>query len=178
MRRLIVVGALLAACGKGEAPPPPSSSTPAPPVTAVAPAAPGSACPADGSWAACSIVYRLERAGLAPKLDSTATPTEKSLTGKPLLLKIGLSAKLEVYLYPDSTARKADAAKLDRKELVSGTTPQTIKRERTLIESANVIGLLTSINAHQRERVSDALMAGPPQPASPTVLPPVRGDTR
>jgi hypothetical protein len=41
---------------------------------------------------------------------------------------------------------------------------QTIKRERTLIESGNLIGLLTSINAHQRERVSDALMAGAPQP--------------
>jgi hypothetical protein len=61
---------------------------------------------------------------------------------------------------------------------VSGTGPQTIKREKTLIESVNVIGLLTSINAHQRERVSDALTAGPPQPPQPqaqTLKPVVSG---
>jgi len=42
-----------------------------------------------------------------------------------------------------------------------------MERERTLIESSNVIGLLTSLSSHQRERVSDALMAGPPQAKKP-----------
>ena len=51
-----------------------------------------------------------------------------------------------------------------RKQLVGATQEQTIKRERTLIENANLVGLLTSLNSHQRERVSDALTAGPPQP--------------
>lgn len=83
------------------------------------------------------------------------------------MLKIGLSAQLELHVFPDSAARVAGAAKLDRTQFVSGTAEQTIKRERTLIESANLVGFLTSINAHQRERVSDALMAGPPQAASP-----------
>ena len=110
-------------------------------------------------------MYRLERAGVAPRTDSSSSaPEEKALTGKPLVLKIGVSARLEVFLYPDSAARIADGKKLDRSELVDGVRTQTIKRERTLIESGNLIGLLTSINAHQRERVSDALMAGAPQP--------------
>lgn len=156
------------ACSKPDVPP---ASTPAatpPPVTA---APGGSSCPSNGAWAECSVVYRLERAGLAPKIDSTAKPVEAALAGRPLMLKIGLSAQLELHIYPDSVARKAAAASLDRSQFVTGTAPQTIKRERTLIESANLVGLLTSINAHQRERVSDALTAGPPQPETAQRLP-------
>lgn len=112
-------------------------------------------------------MYRLARSGLEPEVDSTATPEEKSLHGSGIVIKIGRSAKLEVFLYADSAARAADEVHLDRAQLVSDTTPQTIRRERTLIENANLVGLLTSINDHQRERVSDALTAGPPQPATP-----------
>jgi hypothetical protein len=164
VRRWLLVAGLGVACSKRDVPPPASS---APPPATVAAPTDGKACPQTGAWAECSVLYRLERAGLAPKIDSTAKPAEQALGGTPLMLKIGLSAQLEVHLFPDSTARLAAASKLDRKEFVSGTAPQTIKRERTLIESANLIGLLTSINAHQRERVSDALLAGPPQPEQP-----------
>ena len=123
-------------------------------------------CPATGYWAKCSVLYRLERSGLAPHLDSTATPEEKSLSGQAFVVKIGSTARLEVFLYADSAARLADEKKLDKSKLVGATAPQTILRERTLIENANLVGLLTSINDHQRERVSDALTAGPPQPSS------------
>jgi hypothetical protein len=168
MRRVAVVAvvagvALLAfACSKPDVKPEHADSTTrAASVVAVAP----TRCPATGLWAECSVMYRLERAGVAPRADSSSSsPEEKALTGTPLVLKIGVSARLEVFLYPDSAARIADGKKLDRNELVDGVRTQTIKRERTLIESGNLIGLLTSINAHQRERVSDALMAGAPQP--------------
>jgi hypothetical protein len=100
-------------------------------------------------------------------VDSSAKPAEKRLTGKPLVVTVGRGGTLELYIYADSAARVADGAKLDRAHLVNATAQQTIERERTLIESSNVIGLLTSLNGHQRERVSDALMAGPPQPKKP-----------
>jgi hypothetical protein len=167
MRRLAIVvawGALSASCSESKAP---AASKASSPPQAVATGAGDSKCPATGQWAECSVLYRLERAGLAPHADSAATPAEKELTGRPLLLKIGLTASLELYLYPDSTARVADAKKLDRTQLVMPGASQTIKRERTLIENGNLIGLLTSINDHQRERVSDALLAGPPQPSNP-----------
>ena len=137
-------------------------------------AVPGdSACPQNGLWAQCSVLYRLERAGLAPRLDSTGKVEEKSIgrgagegAATSFVVNIGLRARLEVFLYGDSAARIADETHLDRKQFVNGTQEQTILRERTLVENANLVGLLTSINAHQRERVSDALTAGPPQPPS------------
>ena len=139
------------------------SATPAP--VAVMPGDPR--CPATGLWAECAVLYRLERSGLAPHVDSTGKADEKALTGRPLLVKFGTASRLEVFFYPDSLARIADAKKLDRTTLVGATDQQTLKRERTLIENGNLIGLLSSINDRLRERVSDALTAGAPQPTTP-----------
>jgi hypothetical protein len=132
-------------------------------------------CPATGLWAECSVLYRLERSGLAPHVDSTGSTDEKTLTGRPLFIKFGTTSRLEVFLYSDSTARIADGQKLDRSTLVGATSQQTLRRERTLIENANLIGLLSSINDRLRERVSDALTAGAPQPTAPRG---VNGDLR
>jgi hypothetical protein len=162
MTRGLAIGLVVVACGKSNAPASSDAAAPAP--TAASARRGGAGCPATGAWAECSVIYRLERAGLAPKLDSTATPGEAGLGGQPLVIKIGMNAQLEVHLYADSASRIAAAATLDRSQFVNGTQPQTIKRERTLVESANLAAVLTSLNAHQRERVSDALAAGPPQP--------------
>jgi hypothetical protein len=161
--------AAIAGCGKSDVPASSSASPPAAGNAASATAtSTSSACPPTGLWAQCSVLYHLDRAGLAPKLDSADTkPEQQLLTGTMFAVKIGQTARLEVYLYPDSAARIADETKLDRSQLVSDTAEQTIKRERTLIESVNLVALLTSLNSHQRERVSDALTAGPPQPPTP-----------
>ena len=135
--------------------------------------APGSPnCPATGLWAQCSVLYRLERSGIAPHLDSTEKVEEKALTTSTsnFVVKFGTSSRLEVFLYPDSSARIADGKKLDRTKLVNATATQTINRERTLIENGNLIGLLTSLNDRLRERVSDGLTAGAPQPSAPIVV--------
>lgn len=126
-------------------------------------------CPSTGLWAQCSLLYRLDRAGLAPRIDSGAKVDEKSIGGgaTTFVVKIGMNAHLDVFLYADSAARIADEQKLDRTQYVAPGAEQTIRRERTLIENSNLVGLLTSINGHQRDRVADALMAGPPQPTKP-----------
>jgi len=164
--RLLAVLFALAACEKPakESRAAEARSAPAAPV-AVGPGA--SACPATGLWAECSILYRLERSGLAPHVDSTGRADEKALSGRPLVIKFGTTSRLEVFLYSDSAARIVDAKKLDRTTLVAGTDQQTLRRERTLIENANLIGLLSSISDRLRERVSDALTAGAPQPTAP-----------
>jgi len=162
---LLTSAVSVSACSKTESPPPKAAGATA--TASVSAPTGSSACPATGLWAECSVVYRLERSGLAPQIDSSASPDEKELGGTPLIIKIGQAAKLEVHIYADSNARIADSKKLDRTKLIDGEAQQTIARERTLIESANVIGLLTSLSSHQRERVSDALMAGAPQPDKP-----------
>lgn len=158
--------ALAAGCSSAKDAPARRDTTAAAPVPVVgaAPGAPG--CPATGLWARCSVLYRLERAGIAPHPDSTEKPEEKALHGDAFVVKFGTASRLEIFIYPDSAARIADAAKLDRTKLVNATAPQTINRERTLIESGNLVALLTSLNDRLRERVSDALTAGAPQPAS------------
>lgn len=161
----LILAVAVAACSKAPPPRAPETAASNRGETVAAPAGAAS-CPATGRWAQCSVLYSLDRAGLAPHLDSTATPEEKALSGQAFVVKIGSTARLEVFLYADSAARLADEKKLDRSKLVGATAPQTILRERTLIENANLVGLLTSINDHQRERVSDALTAGPPQPSS------------
>lgn len=161
--RATTLAFVLGACSKPDA----SPSTSAGSAPVVAAATGQGTCPPTGQWAECSLLYRLERSGFVAKIDSGAKPKEKALTGKALVMTLGRGATLEVYLYPDSMARVADGAKLDRAHLVNATAEQTIERERTLIESSNVIGLLTSLSTHQRERVSDALLAGPPQPQKP-----------
>jgi hypothetical protein len=159
---------LFAACSspKGE---PAKIDTATPHVPAQLGGAPGSpACQPNGLWAQCSVLYRLERGGFGVKIDSAEKADEKTLAGatKTFVLKIGANARLDVFLFPDSTARIAAASKLDRKQFVNATAPQTMKRERTLIENANLVGLLTSLNSKMRERVSNALEAGAPQPPS------------
>jgi hypothetical protein len=119
-------------------------------------------------------LYHIERAGLNPRVDSSGTPEFKDLGGSVTMFKIGQMAELELHVYADSAARRAAASKLNRADFVDGEAEQTMRREKTLIESANVIGLLTSLNSHQRERVSDAITAGPPQPAGPVKLPPAK----
>jgi hypothetical protein len=112
-------------------------------------------------------MYRLERSGLLPRIDSTDRPKPESLRGSGFVVKIGRTASLDVFLYPDSAARITDERMLDRTELVAPGAPQTIRRERTLIENANLVALLSSLNDHLRERVSDALTAGAPQAPTP-----------
>jgi hypothetical protein len=119
-------------------------------------------CPADGRWNLCNIVERLDRAGLAPRLDSGAVNVEP-LTLAGSRVRLGAS-QLEVFLYPDVATRERDEGRLDRGNYVESSAEPGVRREPTLIRSANLLAILHSISAHQRERVSDAITAGPPQP--------------
>jgi hypothetical protein len=122
-------------------------------------------CPGTGAWALCSVMQRLDRAGLAPRLDS-APADEAPLAQRGSLIHVGAS-DLEIYLFRDPDARHTAEKMLDGAKYVAYDAPLTIKQEPTLIRSANLIAILHSRNDHQRERVADALTAGPPQPNRP-----------
>ena len=129
-------------------------------------------CPATGAWAPCSVIERLERSGLAPKRD-TAAVHFRPLTQRGMRVTVG-SAQLDVFIYPDAAARQRDERQLDRKEFVELGESPSLRREPTLIRNTNLLALLHSLNDHQRERVADALTAGPPQPVPPNAGPGAR----
>jgi hypothetical protein len=119
-------------------------------------------CPGTGHWTACGALKRLESAGVAPQI-APELPDLPSLGAKPLLYKVGKSG-LAVYLFADSGARARAARTLDTLHYVGADRPLTMRGETTAIQSDNLLALLYSRNEQQRERVSDAFMAGPPQP--------------
>lgn len=129
------------------------------------------ACPGTGLWSRCAVVERLERAGLAPRVDSTARTREEPLTATGFLVRVGTS-ELEVYVYAGIAERSRDIARVDTTRYLGYGEAVSMQQLPTLIQSANLIAILHSRNDHQRERVGDALTAGPPQPSTPTRLPP------
>jgi hypothetical protein len=120
------------------------------------------ACPGTGHWTECAVLKRLEAAGVAPQV-AKDLPDLPDVGAKPMLFKVGKSG-LAVYLFPDSGARAVAARALDTLRYVSAAKELTMRGETTAIQSDNLLALLYSRSEQQRERVSDALMAGPPQP--------------
>ncbi len=119
-------------------------------------------CPRTGHWSECQIRTRLEQSGLAPRT-ATDKPDLPALTGTPVTLVLGTSP-LAVWFYPDTLARRRAAATLDTGKFIPPTRDVSMRGETTVIENDNALALLFSRNEHQRERVSDAITAGPPQP--------------
>ena len=119
-------------------------------------------CPATGAWQMCSVIERLERAGLAPRREDDVA-REAPLSQAGVMITLGRS-ELRVFIYADRAARERDQSRLDRTKYVSAADPLSMQAEPTLIASENLLAILRSRSDHQRERVSDALTAGPPQP--------------
>jgi len=108
------------------------------------------------------VLERLDRAGLAPRV-SPDMVGEAPLQQSGRLIRLG-SAELKVFVYPDSVARQRDEARLDRHRYIEATQEPTLRNEATIIRSANLLAILNSKSGTQRERVSLAITAGPPQP--------------
>jgi len=160
MKRLALTAMLLVACGRG-ADTNANEAAGSPAVAAPNGQTPGVQCPATGLWAECGVYNRLERAGLAPRRDSSVV-SESPLTITGSQLNVG-NADLELYFYSDWRAREREQRLLNKAKYVSFDAP-TMQSLPTLIQNANLIAILHSRNDHLRERVSDAITAGPPQP--------------
>jgi hypothetical protein len=118
-------------------------------------------CPRTGHWTVCQVHDRIDRAGLAP-YDSVASAELPALGPAPTVYRVNKAA-LVIYLFADSVARVKAARSLDTTRFVSSSLPLTVLTAATVIQNDNLLALLYSKNDHQRERVSDALTAGPPQ---------------
>lgn len=173
--RFVPLAMLIVACGRGDVKADVSTAGAANSASAVSsssrtpdaghPTSGPGACPATGAWAPCSVFDRLDRAGLAPRKD-TSTVVTPPLSPRGSQLLVG-NAKLQLYVYPDVRTREREQGTLDKAKYVSFDAP-TMQSQPTLIHNENLIAILFSRNDHLRERVSDAITAGPPQPPSPT----------
>jgi hypothetical protein len=122
-------------------------------------------CPATGRWALCSIFERLERAGLVPD-SAQEHATEPPLTADGLKVTVR-RAEMELYLYPSRQAREQDERRLDRSRYLEAEQPPEPRHKPTLVTSENLLVVLDTRNERQRERITLALTAGPPQPPAP-----------
>ena len=161
-RQLLPVACLaVAACGGGRSDAP-SGAAAARQASQTAVRPGGPACPKTGQWAECHVFARLEQAGVAPRRGGTVADLP-NLGIAPVLYSIGTSG-LAVYFFADTSARTRAARALDTLHFVAPAASLTMRGEATAIQNGNLLGLLFSRNDQQRERVSDALMAGAPQP--------------
>jgi hypothetical protein len=107
---------------------------------------------------------RLEQAGLAPQPNDTLKDLHLPTVGPtPTIYTVGTSP-LAVYLFADSTARNRAGRGLDTARFIPQSRELSMRGEATAIQNDNLLAILFSRRDQQRERVSDALSAGPPQP--------------
>ena len=120
-------------------------------------------CLTTGLWAECSVLRRLEQAGLAVHAESLAVVREPSLaiSGKRMPIARG---EIAIFIYADTGSRGRDEAKLDAKQFIAPDAEPSILKQRTLVANQNLLVLMNVTNETNRERISNALMAGPPQP--------------
>jgi hypothetical protein len=116
------------------------------------------ACPKDGRWRTCSVVERLERAGLVP-LARTDTLRVAFLTPPGAGWDVA-RVQLRVFLYDDPTLARREGLALDPFTVAPRGQRHPWPAKATLVRSANLVAVLLSDNDRQIERVQLALEAG------------------
>lgn len=113
-----------------------------------------SGCPHTGRWAICNFETRLRQAGFVAKRVSGDSAKNARFSVSPIVYTLG-RARLEVYLYDDSTVLAREIAAMDT------VGPPLI------IRSGNLAAVYIGDNGQQAERLALAITAGAPQPGSP-----------
>ena len=159
-RARVLSAALVAACG--------SSSKPAAfdtsgPIAAAPTTGSRTDCLTDGLWKECSLLYRLDRSGFGVHAESLTVVHEPRLAiaGRRLLIGRG---RVDFFVYADTLSRARDQHKLDSTLFMPPSAAATILKRRTLIANYNLLVLMDVAGDAFRDRIADAIMAGPPQP--------------
>ena len=129
-----------------------------------------SACPKDGTWKACALEDRINKAGIPIKVIDTITVPYFPEPG--VRYRIGRTATMAAFYFADSATGANATEKLHRFRLTPpndsiGAWPAAPVEG---VRSANLIAVLFDVNGTQADRVRLAITAGAPQPAS--ALPP------
>jgi len=155
MKTLLLLCAAVAGCG-GRSDSPSRDSVASP--TVIAPTVNASRdvgdCPHTGHWAICNLETRLRQAGFVARRVSGDSAKSARFSVTPIVYTLG-RARLEVYLYDDSTVLAREIAAMDT------VGPPLV------IRSGNLAAVYVGDNAQQAERLALAITAGAPQLGSP-----------
>lgn len=118
-------------------------------------------CAMFGLWQPCSVVRRLESAGLGPvPVDGAVRQPGIAIEGSVLRLGRG---ELQIFLYADSLQARAAAERVEPEDAEAAHV-RGMLRPPAVIRTANLVALLFNNNDRQLERVQLALTAGLPSP--------------
>jgi hypothetical protein len=120
----------------------------------------GAECPEFGAWRECSVLDRLEDAGLVVKRESD--PTELPFFSVKGIRFTSSRASIHVFLYPDQAARVRDTEQLDSAAVAPRGGTYGWPDPAILVTSNNLAAVVVSPNERQTERIVLALGAGLP----------------
>jgi hypothetical protein len=116
------------------------------------------AVPRSATWSDAQLVKRLVDAGLAPQRRDGVRGEQ--WMGVPVLAYQLGAAKLDAYIYHDSTARLAIMARLDPLTLAPADRESPRGVPRALIQNGNLLAIVVGGTDRQRDRIASALAAG------------------
>ena len=117
-------------------------------------------CIKAGAWQPCSVLDRLEHAGLVVTLrPEPARLPMFSIEGRTYETT---RSTIHVFLYPDAAARRADTDRLDSVAVAPRGSTYTWPDPVTLVTSNNLAAVVLTPNERQAERIVLALAAGLP----------------
>lgn len=126
----------------------------------------GSSCPHNGRWSICTVERRLRQAGFVVKPAEGVPVKRAGFTVVPAVYTLG-RARVEFFLYPDSTSLARDLAGIDTISVAPRGVVTPWETNPMLVRSGNLAAVLLSQNQRQAERFSLAITAGAPQRGSP-----------
>ena len=142
-----------------------AAATPTPAASAAQRVA-GARCPHDGRWRLCSVLDRLDKAGLVPRVDTAGPPERLAFFKAPgRVVRLGVG-ELHTFVYDDTAALARDVAALDTVRVAPRGGTYAWSAAPTFVRSANLVAVLLTPNERQIERVQLALEGGPPGPGS------------
>jgi hypothetical protein len=124
-------------------------------------AAQAAALPATGLWSEVHLMDRLSRAGVLPRARDGAPPAAPWMNLPPIALTAG-GGEVYVWIYADSTARRAVTDRLDPETGVPSGTTSPFAPPMVFVTNNNLAAIISGGTEQNIERIMLALQAGLP----------------
>ncbi len=124
-------------------------------------------CRKEGLWQWCSVLDRMERAGVVLTPNSNVAASDL-LHGDRKTYKVGAGEdELHLFLYETVAQRVAETSALDSATVSPKGERRSYRVLPLLVTSNNLAALVFTLNERTSERLANALSAGLPQPRGP-----------